>query len=110
MIEALKEAALIVGYLSTLAGVAVAVYKICKKIDKKLSTIEAHTLENYKDIKRLTFVSEEMPMSERLDAGEKYVKAGGNGEVKMQYKILKKEYEERLTDKLRSGGEKHEVS
>ena len=33
-------------------------------------------------ILRLTIMSEEMPMSERLIAGKKYVDLGGNGDVK----------------------------
>lgn len=48
-----------------------------------------------------------MPIGERLDAGEKYVKSGGNGEVKVQYKVLKKEYEEELTHEIHSGGDSH---
>ena len=75
-------------------------YKICKKIDKKLETIESHMTENYVDIKRLTFVSKDMPIGERLDAGEKYVKAGGNGEVKSEYIVLKEKHEEDLRRKL----------
>lgn len=101
--ETLKEVAVILGYLAEIAAFAFAVYKICKKIDKKLETIESHMTENYVDIKRLTFVSKDMPIGERLDAGEKYVKAGGNGEVKVQYNVLKKQYEEQLTDKIQSG-------
>ena len=33
-------------------------------------------------------MSHEMPLSERIDAGEKYIKYGGNGEVKHKYEEL----------------------
>lgn len=107
MIETVKEIAAFITAASTIAGFFVAIYKVFKKFDKKLSNIEEHTKENYIDIKRLTFVSKDMPIGERLDAGEKYVKSGGNGEVKVQYKVLKKEYEEELTHEIHSGGDSH---
>jgi hypothetical protein len=33
-------------------------------------------------------MSHEMPLSERIAAGEKYIKCGGNGEVKHKYEEL----------------------
>ena len=47
-----------------------------------------HSLDNYLSIKRLTIMSHEMPLSERINAGEKYIKYGGNGEVKHKYEEL----------------------
>ena len=47
-----------------------------------------HSLDNYLSIKRLTIMSHEMPLSERIAAGEKYIKFGGNGEVKHKYEEL----------------------
>ena len=52
------------------------------EIDKKLDRMQQHQAEQYLSILRLTIMSEEMPMSERLIAGQKYVKLGGNGDVK----------------------------
>ena len=52
------------------------------EIDKKLGKMQEHQDEQYLAILRLTIMSEEMPMGERLIAGQKYVKLGGNGDVK----------------------------
>lgn len=52
------------------------------EIDKKLDGMKKHQDEQYLAILRLTIMSEEMPMAERLIAGRKYEKLGGNGEVK----------------------------
>lgn len=52
------------------------------EIDKKLDKMQTHQDEQYLAILRLTIMSEEMPMAERLIAGEKYKKMGGNGDVK----------------------------
>ena len=51
------------------------------EIDKKLDKMQTHQNEQYLAI-LLTIMSEEMPMAERLIAGEKYKKMGGNGDVK----------------------------
>ena len=52
------------------------------EIDKKLGKMQEHQDEQYLAILRLTIMSEEMPMGERLIAGQKYVNLGGNGDVK----------------------------
>ena len=48
----------------------------------ELGKMQEHQDEQYLAILRLTIMSEEMPMAERLIAGEKYKKMGGNGDVK----------------------------
>lgn len=53
-----------------------------KEIDKKLTKMKEHQDEQYLAILRLTIMSEEMPMAERLVAGQKYIRLGGNGDVK----------------------------
>lgn len=51
-----------------------------------------HDEDQYLSILRLTVMSEEMPLSERIIAGDKYVKKGGNGEVKKYYENMLKEH------------------
>lgn len=59
-------------------------------------SLQKHVTENYMSTLRLTIMSSEMPMEERLQAGEKYVNLNGNGAVKCKYHELQREYEERL--------------
>ena len=63
------------------------------EIDKKLDKMQTHQDEQYLAILRLTIMSEEMPMAERLIAGQKYVKLGGNGDVKKFLHQLEKQCE-----------------
>lgn len=56
-----------------------------KNISKRLDKMEQHDNEQYLSILRLTIMSEEMPVSERIVAGEEYVKRGGNGDVSKFY-------------------------
>lgn len=49
---------------------------------KDLQDLKEHSNENYMSLLRLTIMSSEMPIGERIVAGDKYLKNGGNGEVK----------------------------
>ena len=53
-----------------------------KSVHEDIKTLKAHTAENYLGIKRLTVMSKSMPIGERIVAGNDYIKAGGNGEIK----------------------------
>ncbi len=75
------------------------IYKKLKKVFTLFNEIKEHTEENYLNNLRLIIMSEEMPIEERLTAGEKYIKAGGNGQVKAFYKKLQKQYINKNTDK-----------
>lgn len=78
--------------LLTFAGVCVTVFvsnkKASKKLEEKVDTLVEHDQEQYLSILRLTIMSEEMPVSERIIAGDKYIKKGGNGDVKKYYEKM----------------------
>lgn len=83
---------ILVASLLTALGVILAtfikVYKFIRKCEKWIEQTNEHSLDNYLSIKRLTIMSQEMPLSERIAAGEKYIKYGGNGEIKHKYEEL----------------------
>lgn len=54
-----------------------------------IDDLKEHSSENYMGILRLTIMSSEMPIGERIVAGHKYLNLGGNGEVK---KFLKEKF------------------
>ena len=63
-----------------------------QKLEEKVDKLVEHDEDQYLSILRLTVMSEEMPLSERIIAGDKYVKKGGNGEVKKYYENMLKEH------------------
>lgn len=64
-------------------------YKFIRKWDKWREDKDQHDKENYKAILRLVIMTPEMPLSERIEAGDVYVnKLNGNGGVKQKYKEL----------------------
>lgn len=62
------------------------------ELKEQVDKLVEHDEEQYLGILRLTVMSEEMPISERLIAGQKYVKKGGNGDVKKYYQKLLEEH------------------
>ena len=78
----------ILSALGVIIATAVKVYRFIRKWETWVEETSEHSLDNYLSIKRLTIMSHEMPLSERIAAGEKYIKYGGNGEVKHKYEEL----------------------
>ena len=66
----------------TIVTVAVKVIKFCNKLSKDITEMKEHTHENYMGQLRLTIMSSDMPLGERMVAADKYLKANGNGEIK----------------------------
>lgn len=78
----------VVTAVSANIGLGVAFYKFVRKWDKWIESKDRHDRENYLNILRLVIMSEEMPLSERIAAGDKYIELGGNGAVKHKYQEL----------------------
>lgn len=80
----------------TLAGICVTVYvtnkRSQKNLESKVDKLVEHDEDQYLSILRLTIMSSDMPISERIIAGDKYVKKGGNGEVKQYYQKMLEEH------------------
>nr|DAI86503.1 MAG TPA: hypothetical protein [Caudoviricetes sp.] len=79
---------IVIALIGAVAGIGAAVIgnissnrRLAEKVDK----VAVHTDENYLGLLRLTVMSEEMPVSERIIAGKKYIDAGGNGDVRRHY-------------------------
>ncbi len=67
----------------------VAAYRFIRRWDKWREQKDLHDKENYKAILRLVIMTPEMPLSERIEAGDVYVNGlNGNGGVKQKYKEL----------------------
>ena len=93
-----ENGASIQGYLAPGHVAAVTgsdLFKPLAEMLKKIETIDRHQCENYLTTLRLTICSEEIPLEERIAAGDKYVKLGGNGAVKHKYEELIKQLDEK---------------
>lgn len=96
---------IIAGAVGAISTISVFIKKIIAKVKKcvgfftslqeQIDTIEKHCRENYMRELQIIIMSEEMPLDERLKAGEEYVNGGGNGAIKAKYRVLLQRYEEK---------------
>ena len=77
--------------LGVIVTTCVKVYKFIRKWEKWAEEQSEHNLDNYMSVLQLKIMSPYMPVSERLKAGDRYVKLNGNGEVKLVYNQLLEE-------------------
>lgn len=96
MLNGIIQAAAVLSALGVIFGGGVAIWRFIAKVSNKinalnetLTDLKSHSDENYMSLLRLTIMSNEMPIGERIVAGHKYLKNGGNGEVKT---FLKSEF------------------
>jgi len=68
------------------------------KQDQRLAKLEQHGDLQYLSLLRLTVMDTDMPMSERLMAGQEYLDRGGNGDVKHFYERLKAEVDAKVSN------------
>ena len=102
-ISLILQAAAVFTALSVIVAAAI---KTVKTVNKFVSNFNAfitdvnelkeHSSENYMALLRLTIMSSEMPIGERIVAGHKYLEKGGNGDVK---KFLKENFN--ITDTVK---------
>ncbi len=97
--EWIQSTATLCGYLSVIIALIGTLWRLSrplKEIVQRLERVEQYQHKDYLCMLRLTIMSEEMPMEERLAAGEKYVNEGGNGAVKARYHLMIEEYQREI--------------
>ena len=97
--EWIQSTATLCGYLSVIIALIGTLWRLSrplKEIVQRLERVEQYQHKDYLCMLRLTIMSEEMPMEERLAAGEKYVNEGGNGAVKARYRLMVEEYQREI--------------
>ena len=79
----------IAGALIAIITLALMVVRPIRKFIKGTQeTLDLHTkrqLENYLELLRMKIFSDSLPLEERVDAGDKYKKAGGNGQAGLRH-------------------------
>lgn len=101
----LSTVAEIVGALITIIGALVAFEKwskgkitkwLMKTVLEEIESLKEHMAKVELDNLKLVIMSENIPMEERISAGDRYIAQGGNGGIKIHVKLLKEEYEKNI--------------
>ena len=95
MVEKILLASAILTALTVIVTTAIKVYKFIRKWEKWIEKKDKHDEAQYRDILRLIIMTPEMPLSERIAAGDIYVnQLHGNGGVKQKYLELLQRFSE----------------
>ena len=85
--------AAIIALVVKIIGAVKKVQKYFKDLRESVDDLLAHDKDQYKQILKLTVMTETMPLSERIAAAKKYLALGGNGDVKKYYEEHLKPYD-----------------
>ena len=93
IVDLIIKLAALLSALGIIIAAAVKVISVANKVknsvdgfNSSIEDLKEHSDENYMGILRLTIMSSEMPIGERIVAGHKYLTKGGNGDVKKYLK------------------------
>lgn len=79
----------IITAISVILTAIITAYKFIRKWDKWVKQKDKHDIEQYVQILRLVIMTPEMPLTERISAGDTYVnELHRNGAVKQKYNEL----------------------
>ncbi len=89
VVEVILLISSIITSLTVIITAVVTAYKFIRKWDKWVKQKDKHDIEQYVQILRLVIMTPEMPLSERIAAGDTYVnELNRNGAVKQKYNEL----------------------
>ena len=98
----LQTLTIIASAITAVGGVLITCYKFVRNAEKRYEAIE-HKFEHVNETLRVNTIhllkiavlDENLPLTDRIYAGEQYIKLGGNGFIKKKYEKLLEEYEKR---------------
>lgn len=95
MINTILITASVITAVTGIGAFVMKTYKFFRNLEEKYDEMNATIKQNTMHLLKLAIMSEEMPLIDRIKAGEIYVAAGGNGLIKKKYNELVNEYEKR---------------
>ena len=83
----------IVTAITVISSTCFKVYIFFRNLEKKYDEMNDILKNNTLYILKIAVLDEQLPLTDRLKAGELYMDLGGNGAVKKKYQELLKEYD-----------------
>ena len=95
MINTIILTASVITAITGIGAFIMKTYKFFRNLEDKYDSMNETLRKNTIYILKIAIMSEEMPLVDRLKAGEMYLSMGGNGMIKRKYNDLMDEYEKR---------------
>ena len=93
MIDNILVIASVVTALTVICSFLFKIYNFFRKLEKKYDEMNGLLKKNALYVLKLAVLNEELPLVDRIHAGEQYIELGGNGLIRKKYEHLLKEYE-----------------
>lgn len=77
-----------------------------KETKEELNKVKEELKKNSLNTLKNTICNENIPLSERVEAGEEYIEKGGNGAVKVRFRQLEEKYNKELEEGCNTNGKK----
>lgn len=84
----------IISALGVILGTAWKIHVFLKKMEDRFDRYEETLNENTIHLLKMALLSEDLPIIDRINAGERYLELGGNGYGKIVYERLVEELKE----------------
>lgn len=85
--------------IGVIIGAIIKIHKILSRMEDKFDEYDSILKENTMHILKMALLSEDLPITDRINAGKRYLELGGNGYGKIIYNQLIKQIEEEQLDK-----------
>ena len=85
----------IITAVTVICSTSFKIYKFFRALEKKYDQMNDLLQKNTLYLLKMAVLSEELPLLDRIHAGEQYLALGGNGLIKKKYQELLKEFEEK---------------
>lgn len=93
------EIATIITASGVITGTVLKIHSILNKIERKFDDYDDTIKENTINILKMSLLSEDLPITDRINAGKRYLELGGNGYGKIVYGQLMRRIEEEQCNK-----------
>ena len=94
MIDSILIVASVVTALTAITAFLFKIYNFFRKLEIKYDEMNDLLKSNTIHLLKIAVLDDKLPLTDRLHAGEQYIKMGGNGTIKRIYEKLLDEYEE----------------
>lgn len=93
------EIAAIITASGVITGTVLKIHSILNRIERKFDSYDDTIKENTINILKMSLLSEDLPITDRINAGKRYLELGGNGYGKIVYGQLMRRIEEERCNK-----------
>ena len=94
MIDSVLIVASVVTALTAITAFLFKIYNFFRKLEIKYDEMNELLKSNTIHLLKIAVLDDKLPLTDRLHAGEQYIKLGGNGTIKRIYEKLLDDYEE----------------